>query len=216
MKLAAKLLSGLIAMPLVIGIPVAARASGSGLPYTKCGVVRKAGDAPAAYPRVYALRLSVATGHPLLVANECSTAFKLYRACRENKTTTVECFGRRATLGSYRCRHGRPLGFRCYQSGEGRFGDQAPGLPKITQHETSWILCERQLARGCCGARRLLVIIAETHAGERSPQRPFAPRGVLELGVTRFDTAEIYGFGRSERILGYRRAAASLDSTSWC
>ncbi len=144
MKLSAKLLSGLIAMPLVIGIPVAARASGSGLPYTKCGVVRRAGDAPAAYPRVYALRLSAANGHPLLVANECSTAFKLYRACRENKTTTVECFGQEGNAWELPVpAAGRPLGFRCYQSGEGRFGDQAPGLPKITQHETSWILCER-------------------------------------------------------------------------
>ncbi len=35
----------------------------------------------------------------------------------------------------------------------------------------------------------------------------------LELGVTLFDTAEIYGFGRSERILGraLRRADADLD-----
>ena len=140
----ANLASGTLLLLLLIGIPAAATASGSGLPYTKCGVVKKAGYAPSAYPRVYALRLSVANGHPLSVANECTTAFRLYHACRENKTTTVECFGQEGNAWELPVpAAGRPLGFRCYQSGEGRFGDQAPGLPKITQHETSWILCER-------------------------------------------------------------------------
>jgi len=48
--------------------------------------------------------------------------------------------------------------------------------------------------------------------------RPYAEQGAraivrraLELGVTLFDTAEIYGFGRSERILG-EALGADLDS----
>src|SRR5512140_599192 len=36
-------------------------------------------------------------------------------------------------------------------------------------------------------------------------------RRALELGVTLFDTAELYGFGRSERILGAALRAAGAD-----